>query len=179
MVGPEAREARDRLVSSRRRKPKAQGRSRQRDYRGDSPTAPDPVPGGREVRHHSTPGLGPDARKTRPLLTRCADRHRRATRPAHETHGAPRPSGLTARSLQFDAPELQKHDRVRSRLHTRSPGAPTRTPSVFVAARSCRSTPEQRLAWLQSALQLAYQSGALKPRRPDARELPDIDTKGT
>ena len=42
-----------------------------------------------------------------------------------------------------------------------------------------QKTPEQRLARLQSALQLAYQSGALKPRRPDARELPDIDTKGT
>ena len=33
-----------------------------------------------------------------------------------------------------------------------------------------RRTPEQRLAWLQSALELAYQSGAIKPRRPD-----DID----
>lgn len=30
-----------------------------------------------------------------------------------------------------------------------------------------RRTPEQRLAWLQSALELAYQSGAIKPRRPD------------
>jgi len=30
-----------------------------------------------------------------------------------------------------------------------------------------RRTPEQRLAWLVSALDLAYQSGALKPRRPD------------
>jgi hypothetical protein len=29
-----------------------------------------------------------------------------------------------------------------------------------------RRTPEQRLAWLQSALELAYQSGAIKPRRP-------------
>jgi hypothetical protein len=27
-------------------------------------------------------------------------------------------------------------------------------------------TPEQRLQWLQSALELAYQSGALTPRRP-------------
>lgn len=27
-------------------------------------------------------------------------------------------------------------------------------------------TPEQRLQWLRSALELAYQSGALKPRRP-------------
>ncbi len=33
-----------------------------------------------------------------------------------------------------------------------------------------RRTPEQRLAWLQAALQLAYQSGAIKPRRPDAAE---------
>jgi len=33
------------------------------------------------------------------------------------------------------------------------------------------------LAWLQSALQLAYQSGALKPRRPDAPESPAIDSK--
>jgi hypothetical protein len=33
-----------------------------------------------------------------------------------------------------------------------------------------RRTPEQRLAWLVSALQLAYQSGAIKPRRPDASE---------
>jgi len=30
-----------------------------------------------------------------------------------------------------------------------------------------KRTPEQRLAWLVSALELAYQSGALKPRRPD------------
>ena len=30
-----------------------------------------------------------------------------------------------------------------------------------------RRTPEQRLAWLQAALVIAYQSGALKPRRPD------------
>ncbi len=29
-----------------------------------------------------------------------------------------------------------------------------------------RRTPEQRLAWLQAALELAYQSGALKPRHP-------------
>ena len=29
-----------------------------------------------------------------------------------------------------------------------------------------RRTPEQRLAWLKSALELAYQSGALEPRRP-------------
>lgn len=32
-------------------------------------------------------------------------------------------------------------------------------------------TPEQRLAWLISVLELAYQSGALKPRRPGT-ELP-------
>lgn len=30
-----------------------------------------------------------------------------------------------------------------------------------------RRTPEQRLAWLVSALELAYANGALKPRRPD------------
>ena len=30
-----------------------------------------------------------------------------------------------------------------------------------------RRTPEQGLAWLAAALELAYQSGALKPRRPD------------
>jgi hypothetical protein len=35
-----------------------------------------------------------------------------------------------------------------------------------------RRTPEQRLAWLQAALQLAYQSGALKPRRPVTPESP-------
>lgn len=29
-----------------------------------------------------------------------------------------------------------------------------------------RRTPEQRLAWLKAALEIAYQSGALKPRRP-------------
>lgn len=40
-----------------------------------------------------------------------------------------------------------------------------------------RRTPEQRLAWLQSALQLAYQSGALKPRRPNAPDSPAIDSK--
>jgi hypothetical protein len=33
-----------------------------------------------------------------------------------------------------------------------------------------RRTPEQRLAWLQSALQLAYRSGAIKPRRPESPE---------
>lgn len=30
-----------------------------------------------------------------------------------------------------------------------------------------RRTPEQRLQWLVSALTLAYQNGALKPRTPD------------
>lgn len=38
------------------------------------------------------------------------------------------------------------------------------------ALRRCsfeRRTPEQRLAWLKAALELAYQSGAIKPRRPD------------
>lgn len=29
-----------------------------------------------------------------------------------------------------------------------------------------RRTPEQRLAWLVAALELAYQTGALMPRRP-------------
>jgi hypothetical protein len=33
-----------------------------------------------------------------------------------------------------------------------------------------RRTPEQRLAWLVAALELAYQSGAIKPRRPDHAE---------
>ena len=40
-----------------------------------------------------------------------------------------------------------------------------------------RRTPEQRLAWLQAALQLAYQSGAIKPRRPDSPESLSADTK--
>jgi len=31
-----------------------------------------------------------------------------------------------------------------------------------------RRTPEQRLAWLEAALKLAYASGALRPRRPAA-----------
>ena len=30
-----------------------------------------------------------------------------------------------------------------------------------------RRSPEQRLAWLTAALELAYQSGAVKPRRPE------------
>jgi hypothetical protein len=30
-----------------------------------------------------------------------------------------------------------------------------------------RRTPAQRLAWLKAALEIAYQSGAIKPRRPD------------
>lgn len=30
-----------------------------------------------------------------------------------------------------------------------------------------RRSPEQRLTWLKAALELAYQSGAIKPRRPD------------
>ncbi len=33
-----------------------------------------------------------------------------------------------------------------------------------------RRTPEQRLAWLQAALELAYRSGAIKPRRPEEPE---------
>ncbi len=42
-----------------------------------------------------------------------------------------------------------------------------------------RRTPEQRLAWLQSALQLAYETGAIKPRRPAGSEAPDNDTAHT
>jgi hypothetical protein len=30
-----------------------------------------------------------------------------------------------------------------------------------------RRTPEQRLAWLTAALEIGYQSGAIKPRRPE------------
>ena len=30
-----------------------------------------------------------------------------------------------------------------------------------------RRTPEQRLAWLTAALELAYKSGAIKQRRPE------------
>jgi hypothetical protein len=41
-----------------------------------------------------------------------------------------------------------------------------------------RRTPEQRLEWLRSALQLAYQSGAIKPRRPDAPEPPPMAGPG-
>jgi len=33
-----------------------------------------------------------------------------------------------------------------------------------------KRTPEQRLTWLVSALELAYQSGALKPRGPDTSD---------
>jgi hypothetical protein len=33
-----------------------------------------------------------------------------------------------------------------------------------------RRTPDQRLRWLVSALQLAYQSGAIKPRRPEGHK---------
>jgi hypothetical protein len=35
-----------------------------------------------------------------------------------------------------------------------------------------RRTPEQRLAWLKAALEIAYQSGAITPRRPAVREPP-------
>lgn len=34
-----------------------------------------------------------------------------------------------------------------------------------------RRTPEQRLAWLKAALEIAYQSGAIKPRRPASSTL--------
>ena len=40
-----------------------------------------------------------------------------------------------------------------------------------------RRTPEQRLAWLTAALELAYQSGAIKPRRPETSQ-PDGRTVG-
>jgi hypothetical protein len=33
-----------------------------------------------------------------------------------------------------------------------------------------RKTPEQRLAWLVEMLEIAYASGAIKPRRPDVSE---------
>ena len=36
-----------------------------------------------------------------------------------------------------------------------------------------RRTPEQRLAWLQAALEIACQSGALKPRRPEGDPPPE------
>jgi len=42
-----------------------------------------------------------------------------------------------------------------------------------------RRTPEQRLAWLQSALELAYQSGALKPRRGDNPEQPAAEAQSS
>jgi len=32
-------------------------------------------------------------------------------------------------------------------------------------------TPEQRLAWLEEMLEIAYASGARKPRRPDDSEV--------
>ena len=35
-----------------------------------------------------------------------------------------------------------------------------------------RRTPEQRLAWLKAALELAYESGALKPLHPPRDETP-------
>ncbi|HQR24780.1 MAG TPA: hypothetical protein PL152_06510 [Steroidobacteraceae bacterium] len=39
-----------------------------------------------------------------------------------------------------------------------------------------RRTPEQRIAWLKAALELAYQSGALKPRRPDCADAQSLRT---
>lgn len=39
-----------------------------------------------------------------------------------------------------------------------------------------RRTPEQRLAWLKAALEMAYQSGAIKPLRPaSAKHTPDAE----
>jgi hypothetical protein len=37
-----------------------------------------------------------------------------------------------------------------------------------------RRTPEQRLAWLVSALELAYASGAFSPRRNEMGAAPDV-----
>jgi hypothetical protein len=34
-----------------------------------------------------------------------------------------------------------------------------------------QKTPEQRLAWLESVLELAYRSGAVKPRVPAANSV--------
>jgi hypothetical protein len=41
-----------------------------------------------------------------------------------------------------------------------------------------RRTPAQRLAWLQSALSLAYASGAIRPRRPETVDSPVSTPKG-
>lgn len=41
-----------------------------------------------------------------------------------------------------------------------------------------RRTPEQRLQWLQSALELAYRSGAIKPRVPDGVTIPAPSDNG-
>lgn len=40
-----------------------------------------------------------------------------------------------------------------------------------------RRTPEQRIAWLKAALELAYRSGALKPRRPEIADAQSLSTK--
>lgn len=42
-----------------------------------------------------------------------------------------------------------------------------------------RRTPEQRLQWLQAALALAYQSGALQPRRPPPESPSTVVPDGT
>jgi hypothetical protein len=39
-----------------------------------------------------------------------------------------------------------------------------------------RRTPTQRLQWLQSALELAYRSGAIQPRAPILQEVWDAMT---
>ena len=41
------------------------------------------------------------------------------------------------------------------------------------------ATPAQRLAWLEEALQLAYASGALKPRSPIAKTDWDAASSGS
>ena len=38
-----------------------------------------------------------------------------------------------------------------------------------------QKTPEQRLAWLVEMLEIAYATGALKPRHPDSAESPSTD----
>jgi hypothetical protein len=38
-----------------------------------------------------------------------------------------------------------------------------------------RRTPEQRLAWLKAALEIAYQSGAITPRRPETSDTATHD----
>ena len=48
---------------------------------------------------------------------------------------------------------------------------------TLLAAARIRFVVVGGLAWLQAALQLAYQSGAIKPRRPDSPESLSADAK--